>query len=278
MATTVTYKGETLATVRNATKTLKTGGTWVEGDIGITDETSTAVVAVEDVPDSHGGIEKRITAIDISDTDATASDVAQGKVFYSNTGTRTTGTGKMAGLMTDLIANTPMETFDDDTIETIGILWQNNTALKTLVLRALKTVTSSNTFAWNRKLETCVLPALEGLTPYDGWRGCGKMTVVDLGTGVTRVDNWTFESCKVLTTIVLRPTSVCALVGTSAFGDTPYKEGGTGGEIFVPSALIDSYKSATNWSTVHGWGTITWKAIEGSQYENYYADGSEVTA
>lgn len=94
MATTVTYKGETLTTIRNDTKTLKTGGTWVEGDIGITDETSTAVVTVEDVPDTHGGIEKRITAVDISDTDATASDVAQGKVFYSNTGTRTVGTDK----------------------------------------------------------------------------------------------------------------------------------------------------------------------------------------
>lgn len=105
MATTVTYKGETLTTVRNDTKTLKTGGTWVEGDIGITDETGTAVVAVEDVPDSHGGIEKRITAVDISDTDATASDVAQGKVFYSSAGTRTTGTATIGGYSIEDIAS-----------------------------------------------------------------------------------------------------------------------------------------------------------------------------
>ena len=34
---------------------------------------------------------------------------------------------------------------------------------------------------------------------------------------------------------------------TSAFKDTPI-ESGTG-YVYVPSALVDSYKSATNWST-----------------------------
>lgn len=37
MATTVTYKGQTLATVDNQTKTLQTAGTWVEDDFTLTD-------------------------------------------------------------------------------------------------------------------------------------------------------------------------------------------------------------------------------------------------
>lgn len=37
MATTVTYKGQTLATVENQTKVLETAGTWVEDDITLTD-------------------------------------------------------------------------------------------------------------------------------------------------------------------------------------------------------------------------------------------------
>ena len=37
MSTTVTYKGETLTTVNNATKTLETKGTWLEDDIELTD-------------------------------------------------------------------------------------------------------------------------------------------------------------------------------------------------------------------------------------------------
>ena len=39
MSTTVTYKGTEIASVENETKTLKTAGTWVEGDITLTDVT-----------------------------------------------------------------------------------------------------------------------------------------------------------------------------------------------------------------------------------------------
>ena len=37
MATTVTYKGQTLTTVDNTTKTLETAGTWMEDDLTLTD-------------------------------------------------------------------------------------------------------------------------------------------------------------------------------------------------------------------------------------------------
>jgi len=35
------------------------------------------------------------------------------------------------------------------------------------------------------------------------------------------------------------------------------------------------YKSATNWSVVDGWGTITWSNIYGSPYESKYVDGTD---
>lgn len=37
MSTTVTYKGNTLTTINNATKTLKTAGKYMEGDVILTD-------------------------------------------------------------------------------------------------------------------------------------------------------------------------------------------------------------------------------------------------
>jgi hypothetical protein len=46
--------------------------------------------------------------------------------------------------------------------------------------------------------------------------------------------------------------------------------------VYVPSALISAYTSATNWATKISAGTITLQAIEGSQYENYYADGTPI--
>lgn len=39
MSTTVAYKGNTLTTVNNATKTLKTAGKYMEGDVVLTDTT-----------------------------------------------------------------------------------------------------------------------------------------------------------------------------------------------------------------------------------------------
>lgn len=44
MSTTVTYKGNTLTTVNNATKTLKTAGKYMEGDVVLTDTTADPTV------------------------------------------------------------------------------------------------------------------------------------------------------------------------------------------------------------------------------------------
>ena len=77
-----------------------------------------------------------------------------------------------------------------------------------------------------------------------------------------------FANCYALETLVLRKTaSVCTLSATSAFTNTPLGSGGTGGTVYVPSALISSYKTATNWSTLYNAGTVDFVAIEGSDYE-----------
>lgn len=99
MSTTVTYKGNTIATVNNQTKTLSTAGKWLEGDITLVDSTNsgTAAISVVDTTDSHGGTVRTITALDISDTTAVASDVAQGKYFYTSQGVKTPGTASSGG-------------------------------------------------------------------------------------------------------------------------------------------------------------------------------------
>lgn len=50
-------------------------------------------ISVVDTTDSHGGTIRTITAVDISDTTAIASDVTSGKYFYTSDGTKTLGTG-----------------------------------------------------------------------------------------------------------------------------------------------------------------------------------------
>lgn len=38
-------------------------------------------------------------------------------------------------------------------------------------------------------------------------------------------------------------------------------------KIYVPEALIDDYKAASNWKTIDGYGFVEWLPIEGSEFE-----------
>lgn len=70
-------------------------------------------------------------------------------------------------------------------------------------------------------------------------------------------------------TVILRRT---AGVVTAASADTIREIT----DVYCPNDLIASYKTASNWSTRFNGGYITFHAIEGSQYEHYYADGTPI--
>lgn len=94
---------------------------------------------------------------------------------------------------------------------------------------------------------------------------CSALTLVDMMGGA--FGRWYFEHCSSLTTLVLRNSTVVSLSNTDAFQGTPFASGGTGGRVYVPAALIESYQTATNWSTLYASGTCNFAAIEGSEYE-----------
>lgn len=132
------------------------------------------------------------------------------------------------------------------------------------------------------KLGIVVLPVFTTLK-IAAFNNSSLLTAVD--TGATNIGHNVFANCNVLSTVILRSTSLVTLGNVTAFNNNTFKSGGTGGTIYIPKALYDhlgdgtslDYKAATNWSTVDGYGTITWKAIEGSQYENYYADDTAIS-
>lgn len=76
-------------------------------------------------------------------------------------------------------------------------------------------------------------------------------------------------------TLVFDSPSIATLSNADGMKNAVFKSGGTGGMIYIPKSLYDhlgdgtefDYKAATNWSTIDGYGTITWAQIEGSEYE-----------
>lgn len=97
--------------------------------------------------------------------------------------------------------------------------------------------------------------------------GDNKMTLADVGY-ITIISNMAFYNCNKLATLILRSGSVVTLNNATAFQNTPIRgyQSQTG-TIYVPSSLISSYQTASNWSTLYNDGHCTFAAIEGSQYE-----------
>ena len=96
------------------------------------------------------------------------------------------------------------------------------------------------------KLTTVDFPAVTRIGQ-NAFQNCTKLTTVDF-PAVNTIMQYAFSYCSALTALILRnPNAVCTLSNTNAFTSTPIASGT--GYIYVPSALVDSYKAATNWST-----------------------------
>lgn len=55
------------------------------------------------------------------------------------------------------------------------------------------------------------------------------------------------QGCSKLECLILRANSVCSMSNANNIADTPIEDGT--GYVYVPAALVNSYKTATNWST-----------------------------
>ena len=96
---------------------------------------------------------------------------------------------------------------------------------------------------------------------------CHYLSFCDIGSPAN-INSSAFANCYALETLVIRKSTVCTLSSTGAFLNTPMSGyDGKTGTVYVPSALISSYQTATNWSTLYNGGTVTFSAIEGSDYE-----------
>ncbi len=115
----------------------------------------TPAISVVDTTDSHGGTIREITALDISDTTAIASDVAQGKYFYTAQGVKTAGTG--SGGSPSATQHSIYFEFTDNTNTTITAYYDDS-----FISNAI-TATTPTTYGG----KTVSLAQLDGVTWYE---------------------------------------------------------------------------------------------------------------
>lgn len=142
-------------------------------------------------------------------------------------------------------------------------------------------ITTLGTYTFNgasghvMALRECHMPNLgTGIALNLNWgsataaNACQHLEVCDIGKAKSIAAN-TFANCYALQTLIMRRTgSVTTLANVNAFLNTPLRgRNSLTADIYVPSALIDTYKAAANWKTIDGYGFVTWHAIEGSEYE-----------
>lgn len=122
--------------------------------------------------------------------------------------------------------------------------FNNCTALNSIEIPLVQSITTQTFYSCN-SLTTLNMPSLKTIGA-QGVRACKKLAKVDLEV-VTSIGAFSFDGCSLLDTCIIRTSSVCTLVNVSAFTGTKIANGT--GYIYVPDDLVDSYKTASNWST-----------------------------
>lgn len=137
---------------------------------------------------------------------------------------------------------------------------KDNTLTK-ITFTKLKSLGSYN-FTNYTALKEVILPEnYNGNVGYSDFNGCTSLESIDLKKTVGFAYG-SMANCTNLTTVILRKTDrICNLGSTNVFSNTPIANGE--GYIYVPSILLDSYKTATNWTTYAN--QIV--PIEGSEFE-----------
>ena len=172
------------------------------------------------------------------------------------------------GALTDSILDRSITEFLDNLATSIGGYAFYNCFKLTSVSLSAATSIGDYAFYSCSALTSVSLPAATSIGGY-AFSGCSALTSVSLPVA-TSIGSYAFQSCSALTSISLpaatsigsyafyrcsklealileNADAVCQLSGTSAFSGTPIASGT--GYIYVPSALVDTYKAATNWST-----------------------------
>ena len=119
----------------------------------------------------------------------------------------------------------------------------------------LGTFSDSDSYVFNRSgFATFTAPKCIRLGER-AFSNCVNLTSADF-TALNGIDEYTFNGCSSLTDLYLRGADVVPLSSVNAFSGTPAVGSNPGlFTLHVRSELVDSYKAATNWSTLYNNGS-----------------------
>ena len=110
----------------------------------------------------------------------------------------------------------------------------------------MPSVTSVSNYAMQycMSLKSVNMPAVTSVSN-NAMSNCISLTSVDM-PNVTSIGESAMTNCILLKSVRLGANQVATLANASAFANTPISK--STGYIYVPDELVDSYKTATNWS------------------------------
>ena len=140
---------------------------------------------------------------------------------------------------------TSLESIDATLLKSAGTYAFSYTKLSKIDFPVLETITTY-TFSDITVPTTVCLPSLTSAAN-SSFRNSKGITSVDFAIA-SKVDNLAFYFCNGLETLILRKADkICTLQNTNALSSTKIANGT--GYIYVPRALLEDYKTATNWSS-----------------------------
>lgn len=195
----------------------------------------------------------------------TPEPITREEMFLSNvSGGGTSGTTDER--FKQLVEGTITEV-SDDTVTSIGDY--AFTGLFRLKSINLPLVTSVGKYAFQdcTQLASVNIPLVTSLGS-NAFDDCSKLTSINLPS-VTSVGQYAFRNCGKLSCVIFRTETICSLDNIGAFNGTPFASGNAGGKLIVPRALVEEYKTATNWSVIWDYGHNRFLALE-----DYTVDGT----
>lgn len=223
--------------------------------------------------------------IDLTNDTVTANTLKAGYTAHDASGNIITGTmGGGEDYLAMRLNNTLTQYSNPDLSTLMASAFYSVTSLRSVFLpNAI--VNGANCFFGCTGLRTAVIGGTASKYINLTFNGCTNLGAVDVVKSQYITNSLAFQNCRALQTIILRSSQLVICGNLDNFRGTPFASGGTGGTIYIRKSLYDhlgdgsslDYKAATNWSTIDGYGTITWAKIEGSIYETQYADGTAIT-